>query len=149
MRLRQLAAPVVLAIGVAACAGGTASPRPSVGDLSAVLGALALRGATIHDQVSGDPGCADSDLHRNAVRLSLSVAGDPAIHEVYLFRWRRPADFAAAAAPFAACVADHASGAATASVQSMEVPPWRAYGAGWPPTLRTALGEALRAVGGG
>lgn len=145
----RLLVPFLLALAFAACGYGGASPRPSVGDLSAVLGALALRGATVHDQVSGDAGCASSELHSNAVRLSLSLAGDATVHDVYLFRWRRPADFAAAAASFDACLAAHAAGNADADVESLEVPPWRAYGVAWPPAVRSAVDGALRAVGGG
>lgn len=144
MRGLTLLLAVTLAAG---CGGG--SPSPSTGDLTAVLGALALRGATIHQQVSGDAGCTDSELHGNAVRLELTLAGDQSRYQVFLFRWRRPADFTAAAASFSACVEANRVRTGAAAIGTLEVRPWRAYGPTWSDRLHETLDAALRATGGG
>jgi len=142
------ASALLLSIAIATACG--AAPSPSIGDITAVMGALALRGATIHQQVSGDAGCTDSTLHPNALRLDLTLAQDGSNYEVYLFRWRRPADFDASAGPFAACL-DEYTGAVVgeADVDSIEVRPWRAFGPAWTEELRRTLEQALRATGGG
>ncbi|HEY7598748.1 MAG TPA: hypothetical protein VH741_02385 [Candidatus Limnocylindrales bacterium] len=147
-----LAALLVTACGsVAGPDGSTApAPTPTPGDMSEVQAALALRGATIHEAVSGDPGCPGSELHSNAARLELSVVGDDQRYEVYLFRWRRPADFDAAGQAFASCVDAYVGEAAgDLTIDTLERPPWRAYGPAWSEQLRDVVDGALRDVGGG
>ena len=118
--------------------------------MSEVLPALALRGATIHQSVSGDPGCPGSPLHSNAVRLELSVADDPARYSVYLFRWRRPADFQAAAQPFSECIDEFlAQSDGEVPIDGVEAAPWRAYGPGWSEELLLIVEDALHDLAGG
>jgi hypothetical protein len=118
--------------------------------MSTLLGALALRGAAIHRQVSGDAGCIDSTLHPNALRIDLTLAQDGTDYQVYLFRWRRPADFDASADRFESCLDQYAQSiVGEVDVESIEVRPWRAFGAGWTEELRRTLDQAFRATGGG
>jgi len=118
--------------------------------MTAVLGALALRGATIHQQVSGDAGCTDSTLHPNALRIDLTLTQDGTDYEVYLFRWRRPADYDSSADNFEACLDEYAGAIlGEADVESIELRPWRAFGPGWTDELRLTLEQALRSTGGG
>jgi hypothetical protein len=135
-----------LLLFAAACAGGP-SPTPTPSDLSAVLAALALRGTTLHQAVSGDAGCPGSGLHSNAARLELSAA-DGEDHVVYLFRWRRAPDFEAAGDRFAQCVRDFEAATGTDALV-VEASPWRAYGPGWSEEFADAVEGALRAAGGG
>lgn len=80
----------------------------------------------------------------------ISVAGDDQPYEVFLFRWRRPADFAAAAQPCNDCVDEYSSGiVGDVAIESVEVEPWREYGPGWSAELIELLESALRDVGGG
>lgn len=138
----------MLALTLVGC--GAPSPSPTAGDMSAVMGALALRGATIHQQVSGDAGCAASTLHANALRIDLTLAQDGTDYEVFLFRWRRPADYEASAEPFEACLEEYAGSiVGEVDVESIEVPPWRAFGPAWTDELRRTLEGALRATAGG
>ena len=129
------------------CTGVTV-PTPSPQDMTGVVSALVLRGVTIGQVTAGDAGCPGSSLHSNAARIDLSLGPGARDHSVYLFRWRRPADFDAAAGPFADCVARHAAQAPTPVADVIEVRPWRAYGAGWTRELNALLQEALRAAGG-
>jgi hypothetical protein len=144
-RARGLAVAVA-GLAVAACGSTGASPTP--GDMTAVLEQLALHGASVIRTVSGDAGCADSALHSNAVRIDLTVDDMPSEQRVYLFRWRRPADFDAAADSFAGCVSGY-SAPAEGAVETVEVPPWRAFGPNWSDELRQALEAGLSAAAGG
>src|SRR5215210_4537710 len=141
---------IAIVIGVSiAAACGTGSPSPSAAEMTDFLQALVLRGATIHEQVGGDAGCADSTLYGNALRLELTLAQDGNDYEVFVFRWRRPADFDASAERFGDCLEEFASGiSGDANVESVEVRPWRAFGPGWSPELQTTLEQAIRATGG-
>ena len=118
--------------------------------MSEVQAALALRGATIHQAVSGDAGCPGSSLHSNAARLAIPVTGDDTRYEVFLFRWRRQSDFDAAAEAFSDCLDAYvAEGAGDLVIETLEVPPWRAYGPAWSDQLRDLVEGALHDVGGG
>ena len=120
--------------------------------MSAIQAALALRGATIHEAVSGDAGCPSvAGVHQNAARFEISLAADVyQRYEVFLFRWRRPSDFAAAEQPFSDCVDEYTAGlTGDVPVDGLEVEPWRAYGPGWSPDLMDLIESALRDVGGG
>ena len=143
-KLRQV--PLLLVGSLLVACASTALPSPTPGDFTAVLEALALRGATIHEAISGDAGC-EVPLHGNAVRLALTLEQDGRDHRVYLFRWRRPADFERAAGAFEECVAEHAGSDAAVELETIELPPWRAYGPDWSSEMRQALEEALRAAG--
>jgi hypothetical protein len=139
----------ILVLALVVACGGAPSATFSAGDLTAVQEALALRGATVLRATSGDAGCQESDLHSNVVRLDLRLDGNHGEQQVYLFRWRRPAQFEAAAEPFADCVRSFASSAGGETPVTLEVPPWRAYGTAWSDELRLTLEDALRAAGGG
>jgi hypothetical protein len=138
---------LLLAAATLAC-GGTPTATFSAGDLSAVQEALALRGASVLNAVSGDAGCPATTLHTNAVRFELQLADEPPA-TAHLLRWRRPNQYAAAAAEFADCVADFRLRAGTQPVHVLEVPPWRVLGAGWSDDMRRTIEDALRAAGGG
>jgi hypothetical protein len=151
LRSRGLICALLAGLLVTACASTPGpTPTPTPGDMGAVLAGLALGGATVHQQVSGDAGCPGSELHSNAARLSLSLAGEEQRYEVFLFRWRRPADFAAAAPAFADCIDAYAAlTSGDVFIDGLEIEPWRAYGPEWSEELRATLENALRAAGGG
>jgi hypothetical protein len=156
MRRSALAVLVVWATLVTACGpggdptGGPAAPTPTPGGMGEVLPALALRGARIQQTVGNDPGCPGSALRSNAVRIELAVAGDENTHVIYLFRWRRPGQFDAASQAFADCVDQFSAGIeGEVPVETVEVPPWRAYGPGWSDEVRLLLEEALLDLAGG
>lgn len=129
---------------------GGARPTPSPGGMVAVLGALAAHGASVTDVVAGDSGCSDPSLHDNAQRITLTLAADGRTYEVYLLRWRRQSDFDAAAAAFAACVADAAASPGGAdAMETVELAPWRAYGPGWGREMRDVIAQSLASAAGG
>jgi hypothetical protein len=151
MRLTARIAPVALvsllvALLVAGC--GTAVPTATPQDMTGVLSALVLRGVAIRQVVGGDTGCPNSPLHSNAARIDLNLEGNGRDQQVYLFRWRRTADYDAAAEGFAECVAQHAARSTPPAVEVVEVRPWRAYGSGWSRELTSLVREALQAAAG-
>ncbi|HVM30680.1 MAG TPA: hypothetical protein VM305_07945 [Candidatus Limnocylindrales bacterium] len=152
-KLRGSSAPITLAllVGLILIAGcsGDGAPTPTPGGMDDVLPALALRGATVHQSVSGDAGCPGSPLRSNAARLEISVAGDQQRYSVYLFRWRRPAHFEAAAQPFDQCLAEFlAQSDGEVPIDQVEAPPWRAYGPGWSEDVLVIVEDALRDLSG-
>jgi hypothetical protein len=150
MRLHRfptlLLAAALLAGAAAGCDRNVTLPAPTAGELGDVVAALVLRGATITDQVAGDAGCSDPTLFGNAVRLDVRMPGAATSAPVYVLRWKRAADYDAAEAAFAACVAQ--SPRPPDAVTTVAVSPWRAYGPDWPDALRDAVSAALTEAGG-
>jgi hypothetical protein len=142
---RLLAA--ALAVLLAGCYGGSSSPTP--GDMVDVLGELTAHGLTMTDTVAGDPGCADASLFDNSRRLAVTSAADGRSYTVYLFRWRNVTDYRAAADAFDSCVAAFAGQPGAATVEMVDVSPWRAYGPSWTSEVRDALRQALEGAGTG
>lgn len=125
---------------------GTA-PTPTPGEMVDVLNELAAHGATVRDVIAGDTGCSEPSLHDNGTRLQLTLASESRDYTVFLFRWRRPSDYDAAAASFSLCVSEFAQRlSSSVSVNVVDVSPWRAYGPGWTPTLHDALQQSLAAA---
>lgn len=140
---------LLLSLTLLAACGGPGAATPTPGGMNDVLPALALRGATIHDTVSGDAGCPGVPLHPNAARIEMTVEGDESRYVVYLFRWRRPADFDAAAQPFEECLEEFAGQSdGEVPLDVVEAAPWRAYGAGWSEEARLLIDEALNDLAG-
>jgi len=145
----RFAAFALASLIVIGCGSGTVTaPTPTPASMDDVIAALVLRRLTIHRLVSGDPGCPGSDLHSNALRLEVAIDDRSATHEVYLFRWRRAADFAGSAQAFADCVAAYKALQPGTTVSQVDSEPWRAYGPGWAPDLAPKLLDAFQSVGG-
>ena len=113
----------------------------------ALLAEMSAHGLSVRDNVAGDPGCGQPSLRDNASRLTIQLAGEPAAYTVFLFRWRRPADFDAAAADFGACVAEFSQ--VGTAVSTLEHSPWRAFGPNWSAALEAALDDSLAGAAGG
>ncbi len=137
----------LMALALSGC-GSFSAPAPTAGTMDDLISALVLRGATVHRLVSGDPGCPSSDLHSNAIHLEVALGSQSATHEIYLFRWRKAADFEGSAQAFLECAEEYASLNPGRQVFTIESAPWRAYGPGWTEGLRATLLDALRAAGG-
>ncbi len=137
----------MLAVILAACAG-TSTSTPAAAGMDEIVANLVTRGVTVHRHVSGDAGCPESDLHDNALRLDISLAGQTDVYTVHLFRWRRDSDFVAAGPDFAACVASvSAANSNGGGVSTIESPPWRAYGPDWSPQIELVVRDAIQASG--
>ena len=138
---------LVVALSAAACYGSE-TPGPTPGSMDDVIAAIVLQDVTVLHLTSGDPGCPTLSLHDNAVHLSVAIGAQSASHDIFLLRWKNQADFDSTASEFASCVGEYKAANPGASVDRLDVFPWRAYGPGWTPQLRTILGNALVAAGG-
>lgn len=140
---------LTLALALAAC-GPTPTASPT--DMTGVLNEFASHGAVVRDIIAGDAGCAESDLHSNGSHLTLTLTAEARDYGVYLFRWRRPSDYAAGDSAFQQCVAQFArEPSVTEEVQTIEVTPWRAFGTGWSDAMTDVIRQSLvaAAAGGG
>jgi hypothetical protein len=136
----------VVALALAAC--GTGAPSPSPGGFQEVLEALARRGATVTQIVSGDPGCADPTLVANAIRFHVQL-DDGVDREVHLFAFRDPAALARAQASLNECMGSFTGARPGQSTGSVQVGPFHAFGAPWSERVSVLLADALReAIGG-
>ncbi len=147
-RAAVVAVLALLAFATVACGSFTA-PSATPEEMDDVIANLVLRGASIHNPVSGDAGCPSSDLHNNAVRFDVSLGTRSATQQVYLLRWRRTSDFDAGAQAFAECVAEYHALHPNVQLSTLELNPWRAYGPGWSIELGQVISDALAASGGG
>lgn len=147
--LARFAALVLVTVLLAGCGAFKAPAQPTAGALTDIVAALVVRNMTITDQVAGDPGCGSqtSALHSNAVRYDVRPAGDTRSYPVYVFSWKSQATFDADKVAFDACVQDEQQ-SSIGPVQTVEYLPWRAFGPGWPTTLRDAVDAALKGASG-
>ena len=127
--------------------GTFTAPAPTAGDFTDIAGVLVRRNMTVTDEVAGDDGCANSALYSNAVRYDVKPAGDSTAYPVYVFGWKSQATFDTDKAAFDTCVQDY-SGSGSGAMATVEHLPWRAYGPGWPATLKDAVDAALTEAGG-
>jgi hypothetical protein len=139
---------LVALVGLVVGCASNGIPAATPAGMDDLVAALVVRGASITDQVAGDAGCADRTLIGNAVRLDVRMSDEDAVSPVYVFRWRRVADFDAAAAPFADCVAEFGQRTGAEHMDQVSHTLWRAYGPNWPARLRDAVNAALLQAGG-
>lgn len=136
-----------LAAVVIGC-GVFVAPSPTPAEMDDVIANLVLRGVSVHDLISGDPGCSIETLQGNAVHMEVALGSQSSLHTIYLLRWRRPTDFAASAQGFADCVAEYQTLHPEQTVNVIEANPWRAYGADGSEPALAVLFDALHAAGG-
>jgi hypothetical protein len=134
-------------MAVAVACGGPV-PTPSPGDSGSVRNALVRNGVTLVTAVSGETACDDAGLAGNSLRLRLTVPGDPEPRDAYLHVFR-PRDFERSAAAIDACAAAYAGEVGAATVERLDVAPYRVIGSSWSPALREAIEAALREAAAG
>ena len=127
---------------------GDSGPGPTPGSMDDVIANIVLQDVTVLHLTSGDPGCQTATLHDNAVHLTVVIGAQSASHEVYVLNWKNPARYDAAATDFAACLADLGASDPGVTLTEVDAFPWRAYGPGWTPQLKTLILNALIATGG-
>jgi hypothetical protein len=148
---RALAGLVAVAMLAGACAGPPVpnTPQPA----TSVFQELAILGGSTLTLTSGDPGCTDRDMVPYAIHAQVKLpASATQASDVYLFTWASRAGWTRGAVAFDSCRSEYAAGslAAGRAVDEVEVSPYRAFGPGWSPALKTALAQALaRAAGNG
>lgn len=135
------AALVFLSVLFLSCTG-SAGPSATPGGAPEVLAALARRGITVRNTVGGDPGCSDASLAGNALHVTVTLEGEAAPKEVYLFVFR-DRDFAGSSGPVEACAAEIVRRTGQ-GVGRVEAAPFRALGTGWTTDFQALLAESLR-----
>ena len=152
-RGRAWSAPAALALGLAllvgACAGPPVSNTPA--PATSIFQELEILGGSTLTLVSGDPGCNQPDMIPYAIHAQVRVpAGASQPTDVYLFTWADHDAWNRGAVAFDSCRAEYAASrpAAGRTVDELDVSPYRAFGAGWTATLRSALQQAMAEAAG-
>jgi hypothetical protein len=137
----RLVPAATLTLVLAGCySSATASYHP--GDASQLVQEITRRSATVTTTVSGDTGCGDPTLTDNALHLTVTVPADPTPRDVYIFTFRST-KFDASATPIDACQAAYAQAHPGAVPARLDIAPYRAFGAGWSPSLSATITAAL------
>lgn len=129
------------ALALAACYGSS-GPTNNPGDASQLIQSITRRGATVVTTVSGESACADPSLVNNALHLTVSDATDPAPRDVFIYTFRQKS-WDASKAAVDACQASYAAAHPGATIERLDVPTYRSFGASWSPSLRLLLASAL------
>jgi hypothetical protein len=132
-----LAAPLLLA----SCYS-FATPSYHPGEGRDLVAAIVRHGATVTATVPGDSACDDPSLVANAMRLELTDPGDGAARDVWLYSFRERS-WAGSEAPVDACQAAFEAANPGATVTRIDIPVYRAFGAGWSHELVHALEAAI------
>jgi hypothetical protein len=128
---------------------GDSGPGRTPGTMDDVIASIVLQDVTVLHLTSGDAGCTTPTLHDNAVHATVVIGAQSASHEVYVLNWKNQARYDAAATDFAQCLDELRASNPGGVVTEVDAYPWRAYGPGWTPQLRTIIENALSASGGG
>jgi hypothetical protein len=143
---RPRASVALLAIGVAALAAsgcyGNTTPSYNPGDITALVQSVTRHGLAISATVSGDSPCNDPTLINNALHLTVADPASGSPRDVYVYAFREK-NWVATRDAWVACADAYASAHPTETVTRLEIPVYRAFGAGWSEDLRDAVNAAL------
>jgi hypothetical protein len=137
---------LLFTLSVAAC--GSPVPSPAPASLVSLRGEMALLGVTTVSAVAGESVCPEQPLHDNALALSVTTPSDPRPRDVYLYLFR-PRLFEATASMMDACAAQYESAAPGATIDRLDVAPFRALGADWSDELRSSVESAMHVAARG
>ncbi|MEO7118425.1 MAG: hypothetical protein ABIZ34_05570 [Candidatus Limnocylindrales bacterium] len=135
-------AMMVAALLVAGCYNFS-TPQYRPGDTRQVTEALIAHGVGITASVSGETACNDPGLVGNAVHLSVSTAADPTVLDLYLYtfkssKWDESKD------AVDRCEDEYAPTLPPTMVtKRVDIPTYRAFGAGWSEDLAQRIEAAL------
>jgi hypothetical protein len=132
---------VVAALALSGCYS-FAQPSFRPGEARDVVLTLALRGVEVETAVSGGSACSDPAVLGNALHLVVSMPPDPARHDLYIYTFR-PRNWDGTAPAIDACQAEYAAAHPGEEVTRIDIPTYRAFGAGWPEPLQDAVRRAL------
>lgn len=119
-------------------------------DLSGLVQEMVKRGIAVLSATSGEAGCDDPDLVANAVHFRVLPPGEARPRDVFLFTFGNHAAWAAGGPAVTACRTAWSARVATGEegVWELDVSPFRLFGAGWSPTLRELLRQAVTVAAG-
>jgi len=138
------ATPLALVMLCLATAGCYSLTEPSLrpGDSRDILLALDRRDVRVESILAGDTACDDPALVANALRLQVSTERDPLPVDMYIYSFR-VRNWDGSADRVDACQAEYAADHPGATVSRVDVPTYRAFGAGWSPELEVSVREAF------
>ncbi len=114
---------LAVAATVAACGMvRTVTPEPTPADFGGIATELGKRQITVGSVVSGDPGCADSQLAPTAIRLTLSGLDQPTAVTTYLYIFGSGDSYTKLRAAVDRCAASYATD--RASFVFVDAPPF-------------------------
>lgn len=119
-------------------------------DLSGLVQEMVKRGIAVLRATSGEAGCDDPGLIANAVHFRVLPPGEAIPRDVFLFTFGDHGAWAAGGAAVTACRTAWSAHVATSgqAVSELDVSPFRLFGAGWSPTLRELLHQAVTVAAG-
>jgi hypothetical protein len=137
---------LLLTLSAAAC--GSPVPSPAPASLVSLRGEMALLGVTTVSAVAGESVCPEQPLYDNALALSVTTPYDPEPRDVYLYLFR-PRLFEETAAVMDDCAAEYQATAPGATIDRLDVAPFRALGADWSDELRSSVESAMQVAAQG
>jgi hypothetical protein len=139
--------PLVLVL-VAACGTiSTTPPAATPADFPGITAQLAKRGVQVNHFVSGDAGCADSDLAPTAIAFDARGLDQAQNVRIYIYIFRNREAFERLRASVDTCAAEFVTDPET--FESAEESPFVLAGQGpWAPEFEGALRDGLAAAAG-
>src|SRR5437762_4170430 len=133
---------MIACLTLGACEADNNPANPTPASIPNVLGVLVQRGIVVSNVVSGDPGCADSNLAHTAVSMSASGFDQATPTKLYLYAFRNRATFQQLAPTVDACARTYATD--PAAYGSIQASPFVLAGPGpWSPDFTSRLRAAL------
>jgi hypothetical protein len=144
-RFGPLLAAVVLLAG---CGTISSSPPPATPtDFPGLTGRLNAVGIQARDWISGEPGCADDNLRKTAVRFEAAGLDQVEPVTLYLYVFRNRAAFERNRATIGPCAAAYVTDAET--FEQIEQSPYVVAGQGpWAPEFEATLRRTLELAAG-
>jgi len=134
----MLAAGLVVGCG----AISTSAPAPTPADFPGIAGNMAQRGIAISHIVSGDPGCANSDLGKTAIAFDGAGLDQPAPVRLYVYIFRNRETYERLRSTVDSCARSYVTN--PESYESVETSPFVLSGQGpWGPQFKENLRAAI------
>jgi len=125
-----------------------ATPSYHPGESRDLVGAIARQGVTVRTAVPGDSACDDPGLVANALRLAVTDPADGAARDVWVYSFRERY-WDASEAQVDACQAQFQAAHPDTTIDRLDIPLYRAFGADWSAELaefvRAGLADAAQA----
>jgi hypothetical protein len=147
-RLLQGGPFLVAAVLVAGCGTISSTPPPATPtDFPGMAGRLNAAGIEARDWISGEPGCADDELRKTAIRFEASGLDQTEPATLYLYVFRNREAFERNRARVGPCAGEYVTDAET--FEQVEQSPYVVAGQGpWAPEFEAALRRTLELAAG-
>ena len=117
-------------------------PSFAPGDQRELLQSMTRRGIVIGEMLPGEAACPDPDLIGNVLYLTARLSDETEARDVYVHAFRERS-WEGSKADVDACQARYAAAHPDATIDRLDVPVWRVFGADWSDELTSELRAAL------